>query len=363
MRARGPAVSTAKPVVGIIANPVSARDIRRIVAYAGNMQITDRANIVLRLLAGLGAVGIERVLVMPENSGIRQHVVRGLERSGNLGEARFPKVEYLDMAVTTSTGDSVAAARRMREAGVAAIIVLGGDGTHRAVVSACGDIPIAGVSTGTNNAFPRFQEPTTVGMAVGLAVTDPELGEVAFRGNKLLEVEVAGRREIALVDVAVVAERYIGARALWHTRNFQELFVTFAEAEVIGMSVIAGLLDPVDRATPEGRHVRFDNSDDPACRLRAPIAPGVVETIGIESWGALLPDTPCPVGPEQGSIAFDGERELSFSTGDHPTVTLRTDAFRTIDVSACMHYGARKRLLHGERAEHITPATQPEDSA
>ena len=76
-------MSAAQPVVGIIANPVSARDIRRIVAYAGNMQITDRANIVLRLLAGLGAVGIERVLVMPENSGIRQHVMRGLQRSGN----------------------------------------------------------------------------------------------------------------------------------------------------------------------------------------------------------------------------------------------------------------------------------------
>ena len=360
-------MSAEKPVVGIIANPVSARDIRRIVAYAGNLQITDRANIVLRLLAGLGAVGIERVLVMPENSGIRQHVVRGLERSSNLGEGRFPAVEYLDMPISAGTEDSVDAARRMRAAGVAAIIVLGGDGTHRAVVSACGEVPIAGVSTGTNNAFPRFQEPTTVGMAVGLAVTDPALREVALRGNKLLEVDVAGRREIALVDVAVVAERYVGARALWHTRSFQELFVTFAETEVIGMSVIAGLLDPVDRATPEGRRVRFDHSENAACRLRAPIAPGVIETIGIESWGALRPDTPCPVGPQQGSIAFDGERELSFSSGDRPTVTLRTDAFRTIDVSACMQHGARARLLQegraGVPAQTNTPQSQPEEPA
>jgi len=359
-------MSADKPAVGIIANPVSARDIRRIVAYAGNMQITDRANIVLRLLAGLGAVGIERVLVMPENSGIRQHVMRGLQRSGNLGEGRFPKVEYLDMPISASSDDSIDAARRMRAAGVAAIIVLGGDGTHRAVVSACGEVPIAGVSTGTNNAFPRFQEPTTVGMAVGLAVSSPELSEVALRGNKLLEVDVAGRREIALVDVAVVAERYVGARALWHTKSFKELFVTFAETEVIGMSVIAGLLDPVDRLTPEGRHVRFDNSDNPACRLQAPIAPGVIETVGIESWGRLLPDTPYAVGPQQGSIAFDGERELSFSTADRPTVTLRTDAFRTIDISACMRHGARTRLLRDDRAdaptEFIATPSQPEES-
>ena len=356
-RIAGPGMSGTKPTVGIIANPVSARDIRRIVAYAGNMQITDRANIVLRLLAGLGAVGIERVLIMPENSGIRQHVVRGLERSSNLGEGRFPAAEYLDMPVSVSTGDSIEAARRMRAAGVAAIIVLGGDGTHRAVVSACDGVPIAGVSTGTNNAFPRFQEPTTVGMAVGLAVSDPGLSAVAFNDNKLLEVDVTGEREIALVDVAIVAERYVGARALWRAQNFKELFVTFAETEVIGMSVIAGLLDPVSRDTPEGRHVRFDNSDDPAWRLQAPIAPGVIESIGIESWDRLLPDQPIAIGPRSGSIAFDGERELSFAEGDRPTVTLRTGAFKTINVAACMNYGARSQLLTELHSDRDPPST------
>ncbi len=29
--------------------------------------------------------------------------------------------------------------------------------------------------------------------------------------------------EIALVDVAVVTERYVGARALWRTETFREL--------------------------------------------------------------------------------------------------------------------------------------------
>ncbi|MDH3448338.1 MAG: NAD(+)/NADH kinase [Gammaproteobacteria bacterium] len=350
-------MSATTPCVGIIANPVSARDIRRIVAHAGNLQITDRANIVLRLLAGLGAVGIERVLVMPENSGIRQHVVRGLERSSNLGEGRFPAVEYLDMPITSSAQDSIDAARRMHAAGVAAIIVLGGDGTHRAVVGACDGVPIAGVSTGTNNAFPKFQEPTTVGMAVGLAVTDPGLSAVALDDNKLLEVEVAGRREIALVDVAIVAERYVGARALWRAQNFKELFVTFAETEVIGMSVVAGLLDPVGRDAPEGRHVVFDDSPHPACRLQAPIAPGVIESIGIDSWGSLPPDTPHTIAQPQGSIAFDGERELSYSPDDRPTVTLRTNAFKTINVSACMNHGARSRLLTDHRGDRVPTST------
>lgn len=350
-----------KPVVGIIANPISARDIRRIVAHASNMQITERANIVLRLLAGLGAVGIEQVLMMPEKAGIRHHVDRGLQRSSNLAEGRFPGVEYLDMQISASAEDSIRAARLMRDAGVSAIIVLGGDGTHRAVVSACGDIPIAGVSTGTNNAFPKFQEPTTVGMAVGLAVTDASLSEVAFKQNKILKVDVAGRHEIALVDVAIVAERYIGARALWRTQNFKELYVTFAETGVIGMSVIAGLLDPVSRDTAEGRCVVFDNSEQPCYVLQAPIAPGVIEAIGIESWRALEPDITYPITEEEGSIAFDGERELSFMKGDRPTITLRTNAFRTVDIAACMEFGAQMRLLTDNRIDRHTLTIKQEE--
>ena len=36
--------SSRTPCIGVIANPVSARDIRRIVANAGNLQITDRVS-------------------------------------------------------------------------------------------------------------------------------------------------------------------------------------------------------------------------------------------------------------------------------------------------------------------------------
>ena len=354
-------MSKQPPIVGIVANPVSARDIRRIVAHAGNMQITERANIVLRLLAGLGAVGIEQALMMPENAGIRPHVQRGLRRAANLAEGRFPDIEYLDMPVSASAQDSIDAARLMRDAGASAIIVLGGDGTHRAVVSACGDVPIAGVSTGTNNAFPKFQEPTTVGMAVGLAVTEGALSDVAFRQNKMLEVTVAGRREIALVDVAIVTERYVGARALWRADHFKELYVSFAETGVIGMSVVAGLLDPVSRDAPEGRCVLFDNSEEPRYQLQAPIAPGVIESIGIGSWHTLMPDVVYPIRQREGSIAFDGERELSFSKDDQPTITLRTNAFRSIDVAACMQFGARSRLLRSNRVGGNTlTATQEE---
>jgi len=161
----------AEPWVGIIANPVSARDIRRVIANAASLQITDRANIVLRVLACLKACGIQRVMMMPEAGGIRGHVKRGLDRSANQGEMEFPELSFVDMRVTGTVEDSRRAAAAMCAAGASAIVVLGGDGTHRAVASACGKVPLAGISTGTNNAFPEHREPTVTGLAVGLVVS------------------------------------------------------------------------------------------------------------------------------------------------------------------------------------------------
>ena len=102
------------PTVGIIANPASARDIRRVVASATGLQIADRANIVLRVLAALASCGIEQVLIMPETGGIRGHVVRGVERSHNQGEKRYPRVTFLDIPVTGTVEDTKLAGRLMR---------------------------------------------------------------------------------------------------------------------------------------------------------------------------------------------------------------------------------------------------------
>ena len=92
----------------------------------------------------------------------------------------------------------------MVAAGVAAIVVLGGDGTHRAVARCCGEAWIAGISTGTNNAFPEHLEPTVTGLAVGLAVTGRVSRETALIPNKLLKVSINGgqQSDIALVDVS-----------------------------------------------------------------------------------------------------------------------------------------------------------------
>lgn len=329
--------------VGIIANPISARDIRRVISHAGNLPINDRANIVLRMMAGLAAAGVQEVVVMPENGGIRFHLERSIRREARLGHVNFPQLRYLDMPVTATPEDSARAARMMAEDGVGAIVVLGGDGTNRVVVGACGKVPVAGVSTGTNNAFPELREPTITGLAVGLATTGQVPPDVALCPNKWLEVTLNDRREIALVDVAVVEDRFVGARAIWKAAGFRDLFVTFGLPQAIGMSAIAGLCDPVDRVTPEGRHLRL--SPDAPRRLLAPIAPGLIDRVGIAGVARMAPGRAHVPSIPAGSLAFDGERELTFTESDQVSVRLVPDAFRTIDVPACMAHAAATGLF------------------
>lgn len=331
--------------IGIIANPVSARDIRRVIANATALQITDRANIVLRVLSCVKACGVDKVYMMPENGGIRHHVRRGIDRAENQGLKHFPTLEYLDYKISGTVDDTLKAARLMKEKGVSAIVVLGGDGTHRAVVTGCGDVPIAGISTGTNNAFPEHREPTITGLAVGLAVSGRIPADEAFLPNKKILVRVNDHEEIALVDVAVVTERYVGARALWRPETFRELFVTFADPEVIGMSAIAGLLTPVTRLDKGGLHVRMAPEEEADIVLDTPIAPGYMKNIGIRDFSEMKPNVKYRPSITDGSIALDGERELSFTRDDDVTIELIPNAFRTVNVSGCMQYASRHGLM------------------
>ena len=101
------------------------------------------------LLAGAGIVGVAvgfgaQTLVRDIISGVFFLI-----------DDAFRKGEYIDIgSVTGTVEDTRRAVRAMVAEGVAAIVVLGGDGTHRAVAMDCGRTPIACVSTGTNNAFP-----------------------------------------------------------------------------------------------------------------------------------------------------------------------------------------------------------------
>jgi predicted polyphosphate/ATP-dependent NAD kinase len=305
--------------VGVIANPASGRDIRRLVAGASVFGNADKAGMVFRLLAGLGATGVERVLMLPAGDGLSTTLHRHLRASAN----GLPALEELRLPLEGGARDSTLAVEAMRAAGVRAIVVLGGDGTHRVVAKACGDVPLCAISTGTNNAFPELRETTVAGMAVGAVAT-------GAAGALRRESALAVGGDLALVDVAVSRERFIGARALWRPEDVSELFVTFANPAAVGLSAIAGALHALPRGGGQGLHVRLG----PGRTVTVPLAPGLVAPVSVAEHRVIALGEEVVIAPGEGTIALDGERELE-RRGEPATVTLVPGPL-TIDIDATL---------------------------
>ena len=89
--------------------------------------------------------------------------------------------------------------------------------------------------------------------------------------------------------------------------------------------------------------------------LQAPIAPGMVRPVPVAGWQRLRADTPVPVAAQAGTVALDGERELTFEPGEPVRMTLRENAFLTVDVARCMAVAAGEGLLRAG------PLPHPED--
>ena len=244
-------------IVGVVANPLSGRDIRRLVTQASVFPTAEKANMIQRMLTALAAVGVHRVLLGTDLGGISAAVFRAIERRRGAG-GRWPEVEFLDgQPIRQTAQDTVDAVRRMVTAGAQVIVCLGGDGTARVTASAAGDVPMLALSTGTNNTFPAVREATIAGLAAGLVATGTVPADGVTARAKLLEARVGDRAETALIDVAVSTERHVGSRAVWDPATLTQLFCAFAEPDAIGLSSILGQLSPVARHEPHGVTARI----------------------------------------------------------------------------------------------------------
>lgn len=331
-------------IVGVVANPLSGRDIRRLVTQASVFPTAEKANMIQRMLTAFGAVGVHRVLLSTDLGGISAAVFRAIDRHRADGRSRWPEVEFLDgQPIRQTAQDTVDAVRRMVTAGTRVIVCLGGDGTARVAASAAGGVPMLALSTGTNNVFPAVREATVAGLAAGLVATGAVPAEGATTRAKLLEVRAGDRTETALVDVAVSTERHVGARAVWDPATVTQLFCAFAEPDAIGLSSVLGQLSPVARHEPHGVTARL--AAGAPRQVLAPIAPGLVVPVGVREIEPMHPGSVYPVDARAGVIAVDGERELAFGPGEQPAVRLRADGPRCVDVPAVLAASARLGLL------------------
>jgi predicted polyphosphate/ATP-dependent NAD kinase len=250
------------------------------------------------------------------------------------------------MPVADGPEDTLCAVELMVQAGVEVIVVLGGDGTHRLVAMVCGATPVMALSTGTNNVFPKAHEATVAGIATGLVAGGLVSRTEVVRSNKVLHVDVNGvRRGLAVVDVSVSCERWIGAKALWRPEALQHIFIAFSEPGAVGLSSIAGLLRPISREAGLGLRVDLMPLAQAATVLMAPLAPGLIVPVGIGTVREIQPGATEIVQTPRGVIALDGERELEFMDTDRISVRLDRNGPFTIDLDRVMARAAQDGLL------------------
>jgi predicted polyphosphate/ATP-dependent NAD kinase len=342
-----------KFLVGIVANPESGSDVRRLVSCASVFPTSEKVSMVVRVIAALGSFGVEGALMMPDRSGIAAGVLRATMSHLATAGDRWPEVQFIKQKIQHTADDTRFAVRAMVDAGVRAIVVLGGDGTHRVVASECGATPLVTLSTGTNNSFPDLREATVAGIAAGACATGELDAFEICRRNKRINVRFDNRHEIALVEVAICRNRYIGSKALWNPEDLSEIFVTFAECDTIGLSSIAGLLRPTSRDAAEGCSVSFDH-ENPVSWLSAPIAPGLIRNMPIGSVRPLPLGQQISIEAEYGTIALDGEREIEFTAADNVCVSLDMNGPLTLDVRKTLELAAQRGLL-ASRISHAPP--------
>ncbi len=337
-------------LVGIIANPAASKDIRRLVAQGRVVPDWEKVNIVRRAMLGLQSVGVEKVLAMPDSS----HLVQRAADDPHLSM----EVELLRMSALYNEGDTVRAAAAMAEQGVKCVITLGGDGTNRAVARGSCDLPMVAISTGTNNVFPVMVEGTTAGMAAGLVASGAVPLEEASVQSKTITVIVDGEdRDIALVDVALSKERFVATRAIWDMNTIYEVFLTRAEPSSIGLSSIGARLQAVSLTDGGGLHYRIADGgiqEDGASPersggqlyVRAPIAPGSVPVVGIESWQRIADGQRIAIERRHSTVALDGERAFSVNPGNSLEIEVRRDGPPVISVDAALRHAAAAGVFH-----------------
>ena len=335
------ATSSGEAVVGIIANPAAGKDIRRLVAQGRVVSNQEKANTVKRVLAGLDAVGVGTALLMPDLSGIAHSVIRSWRGA--------MQCTVLDYAPTGWQVDSTRCAEMMRAAGAGCIVTIGGDGTNRVVAKGAGDVPLAAVSTGTNNVFPKLIEGTLAGMAAGTVATNSASSAAVCQRACRLDIFVNGElRDIALVDAAVSRQSMVGSRAIWDAGNLAQAWLTTSTASAIGISSIGSRLMEVGMFESKGLQIDFavGNADDApahedaATAVSAPIAPGMIADVAVSRWSEMLPGDSVEIDAPGCTIALDGEREIELLRGMEASISLSAGGPMVVDFDAALRHAA-----------------------
>jgi hypothetical protein len=330
-------------LIGIIANPASGKDIRRIVARSSTVPDHEKINMLRRVLSGIAALGVDAVRWMPTSAELVERAADGLQLDYD--------ARALDLPISETPDDTTNAAAALHDRGADCIVVLGGDGTCRVAVKGAASTPLLPISTGTNNAFPQLVESTLAGLAAAV-VAHGAAAEAIERHPCLRILRESEPIDLALIDV-VSYEGMVGARAVWQIDRVRQVVSVRHRPGTIGLSAIAGYLGltPPDEQAALALLLGPGSATQPSRRVVAPIAPGVIETVAVQTQRWLPPDATVRIEPTPCVLALDGERELAVRNGMLVDVQFDPAGPRVVQVQRALELGVQRGLFDAARLQ------------
>ena len=322
--------------VGLVANPASGKDIRRLAGKASVFDNREKLAIVRRAVIGAIAAGARRFVYMSDSHGIVKQAI---------AETTIPRgvrFEALPSSGTASAMDTIVAAEQMAQKDCAVVLVLGGDGTNRAFVRGWRDATLVSLSTGTNNVFPVMAEATVAGMALGLIAADKVASRLVATQAKVIDVVIeAEEQDIALIDAVITRDAFIGAKALLGPSQLKEALLCRAEPAAVGITSLGGLVRPVSDKDDFGLHLTFTKGGR---QLLAPIGPGMFAKVEIGKTRLVKFDQAVKAqGPSV--IALDGERERVISPGQRIEMRISRRGPWVVDLAATLQRAAKQKIF------------------
>ena len=319
--------------LGIIVNPFSGRDVRRVAARASTSDHHEKQQQVTRLVLGALSQGVEKIYLAHEPFRINEKAIENLPEKD--------QIEILRFTLTHSAQDTTTMARMMWDQGCRVFIVLGGDGTSRIVARSFPDAIMLPLSTGTNNVFPYRLEASVAGMAAGLVATEKVSRDHCLR-CKRIHIRKNDESDIALIDAVLLRNDFMGSLLPFKPEDLSTIVLTRAEPASIGISPIGGFFEPTGHHDDNGVLARCHPDAD--LRTNVPISPGLHAEVGIDSVRKIaLGESVNFEGP--GILAFDGDRSIKLTEGEVAVANVARDGPFIIEAEKVMAQAAASNLF------------------
>lgn len=322
--------------IGIIANPASGKDIRRLVAHATVIDNNEKLDIVRRVILGAQVFGIKNIYIMPDSFHIGYKVKDSLQSLNKLNS----NIEIINIDANYTLEDTVKTARAFEDMGISCIVSIGGDGTNRAIAKAVTETPILPISTGTNNTYPEMIEGTIAGIAAAIISKNNKHKKELCVKDKRIEIYRDKKMiDIALIDVVISKDTFIGAKAIWNISNIRDIIVTQAHPSSIGFSSIVGYITRVEREDDFGIYLDLKNPKNPKFKVSAPVAPGVIEKIPISDYKRInIGDQLTYIFDFPATLALDGEREIEIRKNDEITFKITRNGPYKVEIRKTLEW-------------------------